>query len=419
MDRSKKTHLGTNVFGGLTSALRRTVTTRFDSGVWLVTAIRLLTAAGFSICIPFLSLYLYQERGVPMTLVGTIILIGGLCSAVSHMIGGALSDRFGRRRLLWVAALASAFLYFGLSALIAAAAPIWAIAVVYIGGRMVLATTLPAASAVIADLTPRERLTEAYGLMRVGGNVGWAAGPAVGGYLATFLSYAWLFGLAGITSVLVLILVLAALRESFHGGSDQVNARSMLSVAGNRTFLWFTLLCLLVFLGMAHLGSTLSVFTVDRLGFSTAQYGLLLTANGIIVVLLQYPVARVIDVVGKGRSLITGSLLYALGYLSLGWVGSFGWAFPAIAVITLGEIVFAPTTLSVVGDLSPDDRRGRYMGFFGLSQTLGLSLAPFIGGVLLDVFPSDPALLWGIVASTSVAAAIGFQRWNAARRHDE
>lgn len=351
-----------------------------------------------------------------MTLVGTIILAGGLCSAVSHMVGGALSDRFGRRRLLWAAALTSAFLYFGLSALIAAAAPIWAVAVTYICGRMVLATTLPVASAMVADVAPKHRLTEAYGLMRVGGNVGWAAGPAIGGYLATFLSYAWLFSLAGVTSVLTFLLVVALLRESWQKGADHVNARSMLSIATNRTFLGFAVLCLLVFLGMAHLGSTLSVFTVDRIGFSTAQYGLLLTANGIIVVLFQYPVAQLIDRVGKARSLIVGSLLYGFGYLSLGWIVSFNWALVAIAVITLGEIVFAPTTLSVVGDLSPNDWRGRYMGFFGLSQTLGLSLAPLVGGVLLDVFPTNAPLLWGIVATASFAAALGFYRWDSARR---
>ena len=45
---------------------------------------------GFSICIPFLALYLYQDRGLSMTLVGIIILVGGLCSAISQALGGVL-----------------------------------------------------------------------------------------------------------------------------------------------------------------------------------------------------------------------------------------------------------------------------------------------------------------------------------------
>ncbi len=351
-----------------------------------------------------------------MTLVGAIILVAGLCSAGGEMVGGVLSDCFGRRRLLLGAIGISVLLYAGLSILIAVSAPIWAIAITYIAGRSALTTTQPTISAIIADLSPKNRLTEAYGLMRVGGNVGWAAGPALGGYLATFLSYAWLFGVAALTSVFAFSLILIFFRESFHNDTEPAGFRSILHVATDRTFLMFTALSMLVFMGMAHLTSTLSVFTVDRIGFSTAQFGLLLTVNGLIVVLFQYPVARIIDRLGKSRSLILGSLFYGLGYLSLGGIESFGWALGAIAVITIGEIIFAPTTLSVVGEISPYDWRGRYMGFFGLSQTLGISLGPLVGGVLLDAFPADPWFIWGSIASISFVGALGFYWWGVARR---
>ena len=113
----------------------RNVYYRFESEVWVMAVIRFFTAIGFSICIPFLCLYLYQGRGLSMTLVGMIILAGGLCSAVTQALGGALSDRFGRRPILLVAALVSIFLYSGLAILIGISAPVWDIAVVYIAGR--------------------------------------------------------------------------------------------------------------------------------------------------------------------------------------------------------------------------------------------------------------------------------------------
>jgi len=190
----------------------------------------------------------------------------------------------------------------------------------------------------------------------------------------------------------------------------------MFSVATNRVFLTFTGLNLLVFLTMGQLGSTLSVFTVDRMGFSTAQYGFLLTLNGLIVVFFQYPIARGVDRLVKSRGLILGSLLFGLGYLSLDWVGSFNWALAAIVVITAGEIVFSPLTLSVAAEPSPPDWRGRYMGFFGLSQTLGVSLGPLSGGVLLDTFPTDPRYIWGTITFVAFIAAVGFQRWGVAHR---
>jgi predicted MFS family arabinose efflux permease len=277
-------------------------------------------------------------------------------------------------------------------------------------------TTRPITSAMVMDLSPKERLTETYGFLRVGQNLGWAAGPALGGYLATFLPYAWLFGLAALLNALTFCLILLFLRESFHGATEQVDLRSIFSVATDRAFLMFTGLSLIVFLVMGQLGSTLSVFTVDSLGFSTAQYGLLLTMNGLIVVFFQYPVARGLNRLAKPTAIILGSLLYGLGYLSLGWVGSFAWALAAVTIITAGEIVFSPTALSVVGELSPWDQRGRYMGFFGLSDILGMSLGPLVGGILLDVFPTGPQFIWGTVAFLAFMAAVGFHRWGIAHQ---
>ena len=400
-----------NSLSGATRGLRRDVFGRFPSGIWTMTAIQLFTTAGFSICLPFLALYLYQERGLSMVFIGTVFLIGGLCSAATQLVGGMLSDRFGRRRLLLGTTGISILLYSGLAVLVGIAAPVWAILVVYIAGRTVLMTTRPAMAAMVADISPKDRLTETYGLLRVGGNVGFAAGPAVGGYLMTFLPYGWLFGVAALSCALVFLLILLFLRESFHRAIERVDFGSMLSVASHRTFVVFTGLSLLVFLTMTQLGSTLSVFTVDRLGFSTAQYGLLLTTNGLIVVAFQYPVARALGRLTKVKGLILGSLLYGVGYLSMGWVGSFGWAIAPIVVVTAGEIVFSPLTLAVVAELAPEERRGRYMGFFELGQTLGMSFGPLLGGILLDSFPADPWFIWGTIAFVSFVAAVGFRGW--------
>jgi len=167
---------------------------RFETGIWLVAILQLCTSAGFSICLPFLALYLYQDRGLPMTLIGMIFLISGLCSALTQMAGGVLSNRLGRRLLLLGSAGISIFLYSGLAVLIGVLAPVWAIVVTYIAARSLLATMRPVYSAIVADLSPKNHLTEAYALLRVGGNVGFAAGPAIGGYLLLFLPYAWFFG---------------------------------------------------------------------------------------------------------------------------------------------------------------------------------------------------------------------------------
>ena len=150
---------------------------------------------------------------------------------------------------------------------------------------------------------------------------------------------------------------------------------------------------------------------MDRLGFSTAQYGLLLTLNGLIVIFFQYPVTVVLQRVAKFRALMLGSLLYALGYLCFGWIARFEWALAAMAVVTAGEIIFSPVTLSVIGELSPQNHKGRYMGLFGLSETVGIAIAPLLGGALLDAFPWEPVLVWMPIALVAVIAAVGYRWW--------
>jgi MFS family permease len=389
----------------------RNVFHRFGPELWLVTATQFFIAIGFSICIPFLSLHLYQDRGLSMTMVGTIILAAGLCSAASQALGGALSDRFGRRPILLIGALVSVFSFSGLAALIGISAPVWAIAAVYIASRSILTTTRPVISAMVADFTSKERLMEAYGILRIGANMGWAAGPALGGYLATFLPYGWLFGIAPLTCGIVFLIIFFFIRESSHGMSKGVGFRSMLTIANDRPFLIFVVINILLFIVMGQMVSTLSIFTVDMLGFPYAQFGLLLTLNGLIVIFFQYPMTLALRRVAKFRALILGSLLYMFGYLSLGWITQFGWALVAMAVITGGEIIHAPVSLSVIGELSPEDKRGRYMGLFGLSQTIGIAVGPLFGGVLIDAFPFNPELIWAPVALIAFIAAVVYYWW--------
>jgi MFS family permease len=377
-----------------------------------VTATQFFIAMGFSICIPFLSLYLFQDRDLSMTMVGTILLAAGLCSAASQAIGGALSDRFGRRPILLIGTAVSVFMFSGLAALIGISAPVWAIAVVYIASRLILTTTRPVIQAMVADFTPKEKLTEAYGILRIGANLGWAAGPAIGGFLLTFLPYGWLFGVAPLACGIVFFIIFFFIRESSHAMSGGVDFRSMLTIIANdRPFRVFVVISILLFIAMGQMVSTLSIFTVDKLQFSSAQFGLILALNGLIVVFFQYPMTVALRRIAKFRALILGSLLYVFGYLSLGWITQFGWVLVAMAVITGGEIIHAPVSLSVIGELSPEDKRGRYMGLFGLSQTIGIAVGPLIGGVLIDAFPFNYVLIWAPIALVAFIAAIGYYWW--------
>jgi MFS family permease len=392
---------------------------RFKPGIWIITLVGFLNSAGFSISLPFIALYLHKDRGLSMTAVGFIILIGGLISALLQIYAGALCDRLGRRPLLVVSVAASALLYGMMALLVGIHADIWLIVLVYTMVRMAMMMQRPSIQAMVVDLCPRQQLAEANGLLRIGQNLGWAAGPALGGYLLVSMSYAWLFGVGMLMSLLVMGVVLSVVKESYDGSGEHISFQSIFAAGRDRDFLVFTLLCIMLFLAMGQMGSTLSVFSVERVGFSTGQYGTLLTLNGLMVVAFQYPVARMVDHIAKRTALMLGSVLYAFGYGIMGLVGSYGIAVLAMIGITMGEIVIAPTTLAVVGELSPSNWRGRYMGFFGLSETIGVSMGPLLGGILLDTFPQSAIGVWGVIGLAALVSTCGFFFWGrmAARSH--
>ncbi|MCJ7769774.1 MAG: MFS transporter [Dehalococcoidales bacterium] len=385
---------------------------RHKAGIWIVSLQSLLTAAGFSITIPFLSLYLFQDRGLTMTVVGIIMMAAGLFAALAHVLGGEISDRIGRRPVIIIALSIRTLMYAVMAILIGFTAPLWSIVTCYFIGQAIGMMERPASSAIVTDLSPRKKLTEAYGLLRVGMNLGWAAGPAIGGYMAMSVSYSWLFGVAALLTALAFIIVSFFLRETYTKPIEKLNLRSMSSVVKDSSFMVFSIISILFFLLMGQMMSTLSIYTVDIIGLSTAQYGLLLTTNGLIVVLLQYPVAYKLGSFSKSRLLIIGSLLHTIGFFIFGWSGAFAMSIAAMVIITLGEIIHAPTSLAVVGEIAPPKYRGRYMGVFGLTQVIGVSTAPLLGGILLDIFPSEPLIIWGSLASLGIAAAAGYYLWN-------
>ena len=387
----------------------------FAPGVWIAITVRFLGMFAFAIYGPFFLLYLSQTRGLTMTVAGMVVAISSLSGAVSQALGGMVTDRFGRRRSMVIFTAADILVHIALTFSIAYTSPIWSIACIYIVGGFLSGMKQPATTAIILDLAPAAKLTEAYGVAQIVANIGWVIGPLLGGFMFASLSYAWLFGLAVLTSTASLILILAALKESYTGSKTGAGLKSIFSIKPDKALFYYIGLNLLVFVAYTQIVNMYSVFVVDRLGFTSAQYGILITIASAFAVIFQYPVTRLVATrMGDKNALFWGSLIFGLGYLSLGWITGFVWSVVAILIITVGELLFVPSASSTVGRLAPPDQRGRYMGLLGTGSGLGIAIGPLLGGALFDAYSGTPPLMWGVIAAVAVAASLGFLRWFAA-----
>ena len=383
----------------------------YTSGIWTVMFVQAIRSTGFSISLTYLPLYLYQQRNISMTMVGSIIFISGIFSGFFQIIGGILADRFGHRRMFVVFQLMETSAFALLAVLIGINTAVWSIFLATFAVMVTGSMSAPAISAVVVDISQKNRLTESYGLMAIGGNLGWAIGPLTGGYLQGHTSYAWVFGIGSLVTALSLLGTFYLPKDSAVKTAEIFSKRNISFFFKDTTLLVFCVLCMLFFMETSQWGSTLSVFTIDRIGFSAAQYGLLMSISGILIVIFQYPISKRIEWLGFRKALVLGSLLYGIGFLSLAWVKSFIPAVGSIIILVTGEMLFIPSSYAVIGKISSTEDRAKNMGVLGLCATLGSSFGPLLGGFLLDKFPEEPLYVWGPIALPVLLAAVGFVIW--------
>lgn len=395
--------------GALADRLRR-LWSRYDRRLWMLVLVQMIVSAGFGAAMPFVSLYLYRELGVSMKVVGTIMLVAAAISSGGRIIGGELCDRLGRKPLIELTMAIRTVIFLVMAYVIYLRVSYLVVALVFLCIRFVGAVSQPAIAAMVADVADPQRRVEAFGLLRIGGNAGWAAGPALGGFLLT-ASYSSLFLVtAGASLVGFLIMLLFTTDSVYVRTQERFELRRVLNAGKDRKFLFFCLSSLALFLLTGQFASTLSVFSTEFLGIREVELGFLYTLNGLVCVFFQWPATLLAARLGTWRALIVGSLLYALGYFSVGIVPSFGYLLGSMVVITFGEVVFSPSATTGVADMAPPGKIGRYMGFFGLAEALGWSAGPFVGGFLLDAYAATaPLLLWGAIAGLGVLAALGFR----------
>ncbi|MEM0448714.1 MAG: MFS transporter [Methanomassiliicoccales archaeon] len=378
----------------------------FDRRIWVLFWSRLIDGAGFSIVYPFLALYMNQQLGASMTLVGVVLLVAGVAGAAGSLAGGVWADAYGRRKVM-VVSMITRTLTFLLIALSVALFPDLMLVSVLLAFNFFLGGTFePASNAMVADVVEPARQLEAYGLMRVAWNLGFAAGPAIGGLL-TSLSYELAFLSSAFVSLLAALIVMLYLSESNMLVSKAERKRLSLDFSGiSLSFLTFCALCVPLFVMAGQFGTTFPVFANDRLGIGQFAIGLVFALNGLMVALLQMPLARWLSRYNMFGSMFFGTLIYAVGFLSLAFIWEEWGLAASMIVITLGEMVVTPVSTSLTAAYSHAEDRGRHMGIFGLIASMGWFSSSLVGGVLYDNLESS-IMLWGALASLGVVSAAG------------
>lgn len=380
----------------------------YPRAFWIYNIIVFIDRFGGFMLYPFFALYLTKRFDIGMSSVGVLFAAFSLSGFVGSALGGALTDRMGRKGVIIFSLVLSS-----LSALGMGFAPTLEI---FIAVSVIVGTLSsighPAHEAVVADLLPPQKRPEGYGIIRVVFNSAVIIAPATAGLLIA-KSYLLLFIVDAVISLIAAGIVLFALPETKPQGQKNVKPETISQtfagygkVVKDIPFVAFVLVNIMMTLVYMNMNTTLGVFLRDSHGIAEAGYGYLISMNAIMVVLFQFWIARKLEKYKPLLMMAFGTALYAIGFALYGFVSTYILFALAMVIITIGEMVVTPFQQSLVAGFAPEAMRGRYMAIAGLSWGIAFAVGPYLAGLIIDNL--NPNLLWIACGILGTLAMIGF-----------
>ncbi len=371
---------------------------------WVLFWGNLINSTGGSMIWPFLTIYMRQSLGVPLTTITLLLTVNSAAGLVSTSFAGPAVDRFGRKGAMILGlVLGGASLY--LMSLIASL-PMWTALMLLSGAANPLLRV--GSNAMVADLVEPERRAEAYALLRMINNLGVAVGPAVGGFVAV-ISYSYAFyAAAGVTLLFALLILLLVPETMPQLSQEQATQAGGLGGYGpilqDHPFLAYCGALALAGMAYSLMMVLLPVYAKENYGVPENQYGFIMATNAAMVVFLQYGTTRLTERFPAMGVLAAGSFFYALGVGSVALGAGFTAFLLSMVVLTVGEMIIIPTATALTANLAPPDMRGRYMGVYALTWGVGFGVGPVVGGLLNDHVA--PVAIWysGFIMALAAAA---------------
>lgn len=345
---------------------------------------------------PFLAIYLAREGYTPAQ-TGIAISAYGGGHIVASMLGGHLADTIGRRHTIALSMFGSSVAMLALSQ--ARSLPMVTLLAFLVG--LVGEIYRPAAAALLGDLVPAEGRVTAFALYRLAINLGFAIGPATAGFLAE-RSFFLIFAIDAVTSFVYGIVALVALPHGVRGVTrDESPAEGIRFALRDHQFVLFLLATLCVTFVEFQIHSTFPLHLAN-LGYSPSTYGLLLSINGIMIVVFELGLTSWTQRLPQQPMIAIGYGLSAIGFALTGLAIGVPMLAATVVIWTIGEMIYAPVSGAYVTNLAPERYRGRYMGIWHSMFSGGMLLGPILGTML---YQYDPDALWITCGVVGVVAA--------------
>ncbi len=345
---------------------------------------------GFGIVIPALPYYVESDlfKATPFE-IGILFASYSLMQFIFSPILGSLSDRYGRRPVLFFSIIGSAvgYLFIGF------AFALWMV----FAGRIISGITggnISTAQAYIADATSKENRAKGMGLFGAMFGLGFIFGPAIGGILSDYgIGTPFLF--AAVLSAVNAILVYFILPETVNTTNyDPNNIRKnrfaeIFESLGDLKFGTLNAVYFFLVTSFSIMTYAFVLYTIERFGYTAKQNGYIFAFIGILAVIFQgFLFNKLVKKFGENPLVIIGCLMMAISLFTIPYItpenGGLTGVLIVVGLLAIGNSMASPAITSLASKISSQDSQGKSLGVLQSFASLARAIGPAVGGVLLN-----------------------------------
>ncbi len=345
---------------------------------------------GFGIVIPLLPYYAETApfNATPFE-IGILFASYSLMQFIFSPILGSLSDKVGRRPILFFSIIGSGIGYL----FIGFAFALWMVFV----GRILAGITggnLSAAQAYIADVTTKENRAKGMGLFGAAFGLGFIFGPAIGGILSRYgINIPFLFAavLSFVNAGLLYFILPESVKKDAYQTSNERKNRLVELFESLKDAQFGTLNAVYFFLVTSFSIMTYAfvLYTIERFGYTAEQNGYIFAFIGILAVIFQGGLfAKLAWRFGENPLMIIGCLMMAASLFAIPYVSPEAGGLVALLIVTgflaIGNSMASPAITSLVSKISNEAEQGKSLGVMQSGASLARAIGPAVGGVLLN-----------------------------------
>jgi MFS transporter, DHA1 family, multidrug resistance protein len=365
---------------------------------------------GFGMVMPIMPFYV-ESMGASATELGLLVAISPFIQLVASPLWGSISDRRGRKPVLAIGLLGYgiSMLLFGL------ATELWMLFVARGVGALLSAATMPTTMAYVGDSTAEEERGGGMGALGAAMGLGMVLGPAMGGLLGSASLSTPFFLTAGVC-LLTLVLVLLFLPESLPAEARRQTAVKVGPAAqirdwGQALFGPLGVLLFMAFLvsfGLTNFQGIFGYYALKKFGYGTEEVGWILTVVGIVSALTQglltgpltkhWGEAAVIKATLLASAITFGLLLTANNLVTV---------LLTTGLFTLPNALLRPAVISLTSQRA-GGRQGTAMGLNNSFNSLGRVAGPIWAGFAFDWNYNLPYLSGALVMFIGFLASLAW-----------